>query len=165
MENKKFYVTIKGEKIEVTEEVYRAYVRPIRNEQRQKRRDWKCRVVGPKGNLIRCPNKCEECPYAKAGKPPKGNNLSLDELKECGVEIIDEAINLEEQVIQEEKIAEETVRVHNAIKRLEVRDQQIVRMFYFENLNKEQIAQKLGVSHQAISKRMKKIHEILKSFL
>ena len=140
-------------------------MRPIRKEQRQKRRDWKCRVVGPKGNLIRCPNKCEECPYAKAGKPPKGNNLSLDELKECGVEIIYEAINLEEQVIQEEKIAEETVRVHNAIKRLEVRDQQIVRMFYFENLNKEQIAQKLGVSHQAISKRMKKIHEILKSFL
>ena len=39
MENKKFYVTIKGKQIEVTEEVYREYVRPIRNEQRQKRRD------------------------------------------------------------------------------------------------------------------------------
>ena len=163
--DKNFYVTIKGKRIKVTEEVYRAYVRPIRKEQRQKRRDWKCKVIGPKGNLIRCPNKCEECPYAKAGNPPKGNNLSLDEFKECGIEIIDESINLEEKVIQDEKIAEETVRVHNAIKMLAARDQQIVMMFYYENLNKEQIAQKLGVSHQAISKRMKKIHEILKNFL
>ena len=82
MENKKFYVTIKGEKIEVTEEVYRAYVRPIRKEQRQKRRDWKCRVVGPKGNLIRCPNKCEECPYAKAGSP-KESQSQMDRTGAC----------------------------------------------------------------------------------
>ena len=37
-ENKEFYVVIKGEKVVVTEEVYRAYVQPIRKEQRRKSR-------------------------------------------------------------------------------------------------------------------------------
>ena len=60
-ENKEFYVTIQGKKVEVTEEVYRAYVRPIRTEQRQQRRDWKCRIVGEKGNLVRCNKNCNEC--------------------------------------------------------------------------------------------------------
>ena len=50
-ENKEFYVTTQGKKVVVTEEVYRAYVRPIRAEQRRKGRAWKCRVVGVKGNL------------------------------------------------------------------------------------------------------------------
>ena len=47
-EKKEFYITIKGKKVEVSEEVYRAYVRPIRAEQRQKRRNWKCQVKGKK---------------------------------------------------------------------------------------------------------------------
>ena len=88
-ENKEFYVTIQGKKVFVSEEVYREYVRPIRAIQRQQRRAWKCRIVGRKGNLIRCPYKCEECPYAIAGKLPTGNVLSLDKFKEMGIEILD----------------------------------------------------------------------------
>ena len=34
-EKKEFYIIIKGEKVTVSEEVYRAYVRPIRAEQRR----------------------------------------------------------------------------------------------------------------------------------
>ena len=162
MENKIFYVTIKGKQIEVTEEVYRAYVRPRRNEQRQKRRDWKCKILGPKGNLIRCPNKCEECTYAQAGFKPKGNNLSLDEFRECGVEIIDTSIDLEQKVIEEENRREGLQSLKHAIRQLTKRDQRIVQLFYFQNWTKEKIAQELGVSHQAISKRVAKIHEILR---
>ena len=165
MENKKFYVTIKGKQIEVTEEVYREYVRPIRNEQRQKRRDWKCKIVGPKGNLIRCTNKCEECPYAQAGKTPKGNNLSLDEFKECGIEITDTSIDIEQKVIDDERNREDLQALKSAIGQLSKRDQKIIQLFYFQDWTKEKISQELGVSHQAISKRVAKIHEILRNFL
>ena len=47
MENKgkRFVLKIRGQEVEVSEEVYRAYVRPIRAEQRQKRRQWKCQKL------------------------------------------------------------------------------------------------------------------------
>lgn len=80
--NKEFYVMIQGKKVIVSEEVYRAYVRPIRNEQRKERRDWKCRVMGEKGNLVRCNKKCSECKYAENGNKATGNILSLDKLLE-----------------------------------------------------------------------------------
>ena len=37
---KKYIIKIKGKEVEVSEEVYRAYIRPIRAEQRRKRREW-----------------------------------------------------------------------------------------------------------------------------
>lgn len=46
MAKKEFYVVINGEKIFVTEEVYRAYVRPVRNEQRNENRRSRCMVGG-----------------------------------------------------------------------------------------------------------------------
>lgn len=44
-ENKKYYLTIGNETIEVTEDVYRAYVRPIKAERQRKRREWKCKIA------------------------------------------------------------------------------------------------------------------------
>ena len=165
MENKKFYVTIKGKQIEVTEEVYRAYVRPIRNEQRQKRRDWKCKVVGPKGNLIRCPNKCEECPYAKAGKPPKGNNLSLDELKECGVEIVDESMGLEMRMVDMENKNEELKALYAAIEMLTPRQKEMVKMVYFEGKTQEEVARIFQIDGSSVRHAMARIYGALRKFL
>ena len=50
-EKKEFYIIIKGEKVIVSEEVYRAYIRPLRAERLRKLRAWKCQVKGKKGNL------------------------------------------------------------------------------------------------------------------
>lgn len=74
-EKKEFYVTIKGEKVMVSEEVYRAYIRPLRAERLRKLRAWKCQVKGKKGNLVRCQEDCSKCPYALAGKNATGNTL------------------------------------------------------------------------------------------
>ena len=41
-EQKQFYVIVNGQRVEVTEEVYRAYVRPVRTQQRAERRNWRC---------------------------------------------------------------------------------------------------------------------------
>ena len=167
MENKKFYVTIKGKQIEVTEEVYRAYVRPIRKEQRQKRRDWRCKILDEKGMLVRCSNKCEECPYAQAGKKPKGNNLSLDEFRECGVEIVDIAIDIEGSVIEEETRREKIAVVHSALAKLSSRQREVVIMVWLEGKTQEQVAKALGITQAGVSitleRAMKKLAEILKN--
>lgn len=42
-ENKEFYLVIKGEKIIVSEEVYRAYKSSDRAERKRKQRMWRCR--------------------------------------------------------------------------------------------------------------------------
>lgn len=164
-EEKKYYVTIKGEKVEVTEEVYRAYVRPIRAEQRRKRREWKCRIRGPKGNLIRCPHDCKTCEYALAGKNATGNMLSLDGIKAAGIEIEDRDLNIEEMFIEREERALMKNRLHMAISMLNDRQQQMVKMVYFENLTQEEVARRLGVNKQAISNAMQRIYASIKKNL
>ena len=164
-ENKEFYVTIQGKKVFVSEEVYREYVRPIRAIQRQKRRAWKCRIVGKKGNLIRCPYKCEECPYAIAGKLPTGNVLSLDKFKEMGVEILDKEFDLERMYIEKEDGTSCQAQVHKAIAKLTPRQQEIVRMIYFEGKSQEEVRLYYGIAKSSMSEAMQRIHLSLKKFL
>ena len=167
MENKKFYVTIKGKQIEVTEEVYRAYVRPIRREQRQKRRDWRCKILDEKGMLVRCSKNCEECPYAQAGRKPKGNNLSLDEFKECGVEIVDSTMDIEGYVIEEESRREKIALVHNALEKLPPRQKEVITMVWLEGKSQEEVAKTLEITQGTVSitleRAMKRLSEILKN--
>ena len=86
----KYIIKIKGKEVEVNEEVYRAYVRPIRAEQRRKRREWKCNVLSKSGgHYVRCKESCETCPYYQSGNNALGNNLSLDKMAEDGVDLAD----------------------------------------------------------------------------
>ena len=161
-ENKEFYVTIQGKKVFVSEEVYREYVRPIRAIQRQQRRAWKCRIVGWKGNLIRCPYKCEECPYAIAGYLPTGNVLSLDKFKEMGVEILDKEFDLERMYIEKEDGTSCQEQVHKAISQLTPRQQEMVRMIYFEGKSQEEVRLYYGIAKSSMSEAMQRIHLSLK---
>lgn len=83
---KKYIIKIKGKEVEVNEEVYRAYVRPIRAEQRRKRREWKCSKLSKTGGYyVRCNERCETCPYYQSGNNALGNKLSLDRMAEDGL--------------------------------------------------------------------------------
>ena len=165
LENKEFYVVIKGEKIVVTEEVYRAYVRPIRKEQRRKRRTWKCQVKGKKGNLVRCTEDCSRCEYALSGNNATGNVLSLDVFIEDGVEILDRDFDLERMYIEKEDGTSCREEVWKAISELTPRQQEIVRMVYFEGKTREEVARFYGVDGSAIRHAMQRIHATLKKFL
>lgn len=164
-ENKEFYLTINGKKIIVNEEVYREYVRPIRAIQRRERRAWKCRIVGRKGNLIRCPYKCNECPYAMAGNLPTGNVLSLDKFKELGVEILDREFDLERMYIEKEDGTSCQEAVHKAILELTPRQQEMVKMIYFEGKSQEEVRLYYGIAKSSMSEAMQRIYASLKKFL
>ena len=161
-EEKKYYVTIKGERVEVTEEVYRAYVRPIRAEQRRKRREWKCRIRGPKGNLIRCPHDCKTCEYALAGKNATGNMLSLDGIKAAGIEIEDRELDLEGMFIEKEERLALIVKMQNAILKLTPRQQQIVKMIFFEGKTQEEVRMCLGCAKSSMSEALSRIYATLR---
>ena len=105
-EEKKYIIKVQGKKVEVSEEVYRTYVQPIRTEQRRKRREWKCNLIH-KHHYYRCDKKCEECPYYLSGQNAVGNVLSLDRLADEGIDIPDESMDVEERFIEEETKKEE----------------------------------------------------------
>ena len=163
-EKKEFYLLIRGEKVVVSEELYREYVRPVRNDQRKKRRNKRCRIVGKKGNLIRCQNDCSKCSYAKNGKP-NGSTLSLDEFKDKGYEIENRELDVEADYIAEETRREQKEKLHKAIKQLNPRQQEIVRLIYFEGKTQKEVCEKFGLSKQAVSDVVKRIIFSLKRFL
>ena len=165
-EKKEFYLMVKGEKVIVSEEVYREYVRPVRKEQRRQRRNWRCLVVAKKWKngktqIVRCKDDCSECRYAVNGKP-MGNTLSLDEFKDRGYEIENKDLDIEADYIEEESDRELKEKLHKAIKTLTPRQQEMVRLVYFDNLPQEDVARHLGVSKQAISNAMARIYATLK---
>lgn len=149
---KKYTLKIKDKEVEVNEEIYRAYIRPVQAEQRQKRRAWKCRVLSKSGNYyVRCTKKCETCPYYLAGNSALGNVTSLDRLVNCEVEIEDKDLDFEADYIEQETTKEEYAELHKAIRQLTPRQQEIVKMIYFEGKTQKEVAKVLGITQGAVS--------------
>ena len=162
--NKKRTLKIRGQVVEVSEEVYRAYIRPIRAEQRKKRRDWKCRIING-GHYTRCTEKCETCPYYLAGNSALGNVTSLDRLVDCEVEIEDKDTDLENDFIEFETQSEEYSALHKAISQLTPRQQEMVRMIYFEGKSQEEVRIYIGIAKSTMAEAMQRIHNALRKNL
>ena len=169
-EGKKYILKIKGKEVTVKEEVYREYIRPIQAEQRQKRREWKCKIlsgVSESGtrHYVRCNKSCENCPYYLSGKNALGNTFSLDKLVEEGVGVRALEKEVETEYIEKETIEEEHKVLHEAIKKLTLRQQELVRKIYFESKTQEELAKHYGVDKSAISHAMQRIYASLKKYL
>ena len=164
-EKKEFYIVIKGEKVTVSEEVYRAYIRPLRAERLRKLRAWKCQVKGKKGNLVRCQEDCSKCSYALAGNNATGNTLSLDEFKEDGVEIVDRSVDLETLYIENEEWTSNQERLYKAISQLTPRQQEMIRMIYFESKTQEEVARIFEIDGSSVRHAMQRIYTRLKKIL
>ena len=76
-------------------------------------------------------------------------------------QFVDETADVEQFVVD----ADERERLHHAISQLEERDTLIVRRYYFENKTMQEIGSEIGISAMAVSKRLKKIPEKLKSLM
>lgn len=159
-ENKRFYLKVRGQEVEVSEAVYRAYIQPVRAERRRKQRAFRCRIKGERLNLVRCTKDCRECPYALSGHNALGNDLSLDRMKDEGVDMEDRRMDVEQNYIVEEDNRE----LYAAIARLTPRQQEIVKLIYFEEKTQDETAAIIGISQQAVSKALVKIIAELKNF-
>lgn len=163
-EQKQFYVTVNGQKVEVSEEVYRAYVRPIRAQQRAKRRNWRCIVLAEKYGLVRCKEDCNQCPYALQGNIPTGNETSLDTLYEAGFDAPSSG-DIEADLIEAEERIEKATRVREAIKFLNKRQQELIMEIFFNGKTQQQIAIETGISKQSVSDALHRAITALKKIL
>ena len=89
MEGKTFYLTIRGQRVEVSEEVYRAYIRPVRRERKRQ-----YRAIG------------------------KYSVYSWERMKDSGVEIVDTEQDVEEKLVQSEDEAREKQAIIKAFSQL-----------------------------------------------
>lgn len=136
MEGKTFYLIIRGQRVEVTEEVYRAYVRPVRKERKRQ-----YRAIG------------------------KYSVYSVESIIANGIEVIDENADCESALIEEEERQEELDLLRAALEKLEGRDREIIDMVYFEGKSQTEVARHFNVSNVAICKQIKKIFKKIKDFL
>ena len=90
---------------------------------------------------------------------------TLDEFKEDGVEIVDRNIDLETAYIENEEWTSNQERLHKAISQLTPRQQEMVRMIYFEGKTQEEVRAYYGIAKSSMSEAMQRIFDSLKKFL
>lgn len=84
-ENKQYYINVYykvggttiNERVPVTEEVYRAYKRPLWAEDKRQERASRCQISKENGKTKRCDGDCSQCEYFRSGA-----DLSLEKLEE-----------------------------------------------------------------------------------
>lgn len=135
-ENKTYYLYVKGQKVEVSEEIYRAYVQP---ERKQRKRDYRAKE--------------------------KISVTSIEVLSEKGFELEDGTQDFESALIENEEHAEELSKLHAAIEQLSERDRRIVQLYYFEGKTQQEIAAILGIAKSTMSELLPRILLRLKKFL
>ena len=88
-------------------------------------------------------------------------HTSLYYLIEKGIDFEDKSADTLAIIIRRDN----TERVHKALLTLSEKRRELVRKFYYEEMNMRQIASQEGVSHTAISQRMKTIRKRLQKEL
>ena len=102
-------------------------------------------------------------------KKQEKRNLSIEAIEEQGDQLIDEtAQSPEEILLAEEQELEDAImngRLKEAIAQLNPRQQEIVKLLYFEGKTPADLGIKYDVPRDAIYKAIKRILENLKKFL
>lgn len=136
MQGKKtYYLYVKGQKVEVSEEVYRAYVQP---ERKQRIREYRAK--------------------------DKVQITSVEALAEKGVEIEDNSQDALDVMVEDEERSEELSKLQLAISKLSERDRKVVHLYYFEGKTQKEIADILGLARTTVTELLQRILERLKNF-
>ena len=143
MDNQQRFIEIDGQQVPVTEEVYRAYKRPVWSEHKRKEREKRCRD----NNGSRCTGNCSKC-----DKHRTGSVLSLDSLiEESGYELAD-SVDIAE--LAADKLLFEELCA--ALDELDPDNRRIMQLFSIGKSERE-IAAVIGLSQKAINKRKTKL--------
>lgn len=154
-ETKQYYLTIDGQEVTVTEEVYRAYKRPIWAEHKRNDRQKLCQVSNGKGGLKRCTEDCSKCSRTK-----EGSVLSLDGLEEAGYSVEDQAQDVAE-IVAEKILLEE---LFMALEELDPNNQRICELL-MEGRSKREIARIMSIPQSSFEYQFKKLMASLRDRL
>lgn len=146
-ENKRV-VMVDGQAVEVTEEVYRAYYRPIWAENKRVERSNRCLVCSKRGKGVRCKGNCDLCEFGER----IGGVASIEYCEDSGYEFENEAQS-PEQIVEEIELFVELRRI---IAEMDEDNQKLIEMFA-DGKSERDISKVLGLSQKAINKRKHKI--------
>ena len=148
---KEYYILIDGQEIPVTEEVYRAYKRPQWAERKKAERAKRCRDE----NGFRCNEDCSVCIRIRSGSA-----LSLDKFREDGFDVADKT-NIAE-LVADKLLIEALI---DTLDDLEPDEKALIDALFYKDRTERDYAAELGISHQAVGKRKKKVVEKLRSII
>lgn len=154
-ETKQYYLTVEGQEVMVTEEVYRAYKRPIWAEHKRNDRQKLCQVSDGKGDLKRCTGNCSKCSRAR-----EGSVLSLDGLEEEGYSVEDRSQDVAE-IVAEKMLLEELFK---SLEELDTNSHRICKLL-MEGLSKREIARIMSIPQPSFEYQVKKLMASLRKRL
>lgn len=166
---KQYYLTVKNtitgkkETVYVTEEVYRAYKGFDRAERKRQQRMMRCSIPNEKGKLIRCQEDCSKCGALRLGLIQRPTPLSIEGLIEQDFDIPDPNNDFKDMIL-EQRDEDEKERLYKAIEMLTPRQQEIVRLYYFDHKNQCEISMLLHISQPAVAYAIKDSIKNLKKF-
>lgn len=146
-----FHITINGTQVPVTEEIYRAYMRPVWAERKRVEREFRCRDES--GN--RCVEDCDEC-----AKQCSGSRLSLDHLCEEGFDVVDQ-VDIAEIVAERQLLEQLCI----ALADLEPDERTLVDALFYKACTEREYAAAIGVTQQVVNKRKHKVIEKIRGAL
>jgi len=150
-ENVQHFIEIDGKEIPVTEEVYRAFKRPLWAEHKRKERAKRCRDE----NGFRCTKDCRTCE-----KTRDGSVLSLDKFNAEGYEVAD-MVDLAE-LVADKLLLEQLVE---ALEDLDPDESSLIHALFYNDRTERDYASEVGISHQAVGKRKQKVIEKLRAIM
>ena len=141
--NKEYYVFVKGKKVIVTEEVYKAYKQPVWKEERAIRRKWKCRDA----HGVRCKRECSECQIGRLGYGAMGNDLSIERM----IEDEDPEFATVPDIADIMIIKDELSGIWEEIDKMSATSQELIKLIT-EGYSQRECAEILGVDKEQIGR-------------
>jgi RNA polymerase sigma factor (sigma-70 family) len=90
---------------------------------------------------------------------------SLEEIDSDGSWIEDGRQNAEQRMVEEETRREEHEKLHKAILQLTERQQELIKLIYFQGLSQDDVAKKFGITKASVSDAMQRIYATLKKIM
>ena len=141
---KNYYWTVRGERVEVTEEVYLGILLENERVRRLARNEKRC----ARADSLYCLGDCPKCRYHMAGV--------FRELSDKYLHVIpskDAEESVEEKVIR--RLAAE--RVYEHADQVVPDGAQILRLRFIEGMNSREIADRIGISHTVVNRRLTRL--------
>ncbi len=150
-----YYITIEGQEITVTEEVYRAYKRPTWAEHKRNDRQKRCQVSDGRGGLKRCRQDCSTCYRTK-----EGSILTLGELTEKKHVLDTSEIDVSD-IVADKILLEQLYKVLDELDPKSLRVCQLI----MEGHSRREIARILEIPQSSFEYQFKKLMGTIKASL
>ena len=141
---KTYYWTVRGQYVEITEEVYLGILSENERVRRLARNEQRC----ARTNSLYCLGDCSECKYRMAGM---FRELSDKSLQVISSEDADDSV--EEKVIRKMTVE----RVYEHADQVVPDGAQILRLRFIEGMNSREIAGRIGISHTVVNRRLTRL--------